>query len=175
MPKGKLTEQQEQFCQFYVQMRHITDAAKAAGYSEKSAHSQGSALLKKLEINTRIFEIRSAQMADVNITSKRVLQELAAIAFSSIHDVADYNRGVLSLRDFRELSRQDKAAIQSIKIIHAKEGTNIHFQLYDKQKALEMLGRYLALFNDQLNLKSDKPITVNVVRGKCDASDGDSG
>jgi len=67
-----LTEQQEQFCQHYVNLRHGTNAAKAAGYSEKSAYAQSTHLLKKVEINSRIFEIRSGMMADVKISAQRV-------------------------------------------------------------------------------------------------------
>ena len=166
MPKGHLTEQQEQFCQFYVEMRHGTNAAIAAGYSKAAARQQAALLLTKTNINTRIFQIRSEQMADVEISAKRVLNEMAAIAFSSLHDVSDYNKGVMTLHDFSELSRQELAAVQSVKIIHSKEGTNIHFQLYDKQKALEMLGRYLALFNDKMTIDNEEPIKVQFVEAK---------
>jgi len=172
MPKGKLTEQQEQFCQFYVQMRHGSNAAIAAGYSKAAARQQAAHLLTKTNINTRIFQIRSEQMADVDITARRVLNEMAAIAFSSLHDVSDYNKGEMTLQDFSELSRQELAAVQSVKIIHGKEGTNIHFQLYDKQKALDMLGRYLALFNDTLKIDTDKPIEIRLVRGGEDKPNG---
>ena len=42
MPKGdKLTEKQELFCREYIISLNATDAALKAGYSEKTAYSQG--------------------------------------------------------------------------------------------------------------------------------------
>ena len=43
---GQLNEKQEKFAQAYVLYRNATEAAKAAGYSDRSAYNQGSRLLK---------------------------------------------------------------------------------------------------------------------------------
>jgi Terminase small subunit len=54
----ELTGKQQNFIEHFVLLNHITNAAKAAGYSEKTAHVQGSDLLKKPKIQAAIVEKR---------------------------------------------------------------------------------------------------------------------
>lgn len=53
----ELNLKQEKFCQAYVMYRNATEAAKAAGYSDVSAHTQGHRLKQRPEINERIEEL----------------------------------------------------------------------------------------------------------------------
>lgn len=41
MPKDKLTPKQKKFCDEYLKLGNATQAAKNAGYSEKTAMSKG--------------------------------------------------------------------------------------------------------------------------------------
>ena len=49
-----LNPKQKKFIEFYVRDQNATEAAKQAGYSEKTAYAQGSALLKHPEIKSEI-------------------------------------------------------------------------------------------------------------------------
>ena len=50
-------------------------------------------------------------------------------------------------------SRDDLAAIQSVKVkSFGEDGTEREIKLADKLKALDMLGRHLAMWNDKLQL-----------------------
>ena len=53
----QLNEKQEKFAQAYVMYRNATEAAKAAGYSGRSAHNQGSRLLKIASVKERIEDL----------------------------------------------------------------------------------------------------------------------
>ncbi|MBQ9709482.1 MAG: terminase small subunit [Clostridia bacterium] len=67
----------ERFCMEYVRNGHnATKAAIAAGYSEKSAYSQGSRLLKNEEIAERIRQIEGDLLNELGITQTSVLEEL---------------------------------------------------------------------------------------------------
>lgn len=57
----KLTPKQEKFCELYASLGNATEAAKQAGYSEKTAYSQGQRMLKNVEIRSRIEEISTKQ------------------------------------------------------------------------------------------------------------------
>lgn len=48
---------QELFCKTYVETKNATKAAMIAGYSGRTAHSQGARLLKNVEIKKRINEL----------------------------------------------------------------------------------------------------------------------
>ena len=75
MPELK-NERQERFCQEYLLKLNYTEAAKAAGYSERSAASQGSALMKNPEILARVRELRKERMERMALDADFVLHEL---------------------------------------------------------------------------------------------------
>lgn len=64
----KLTPKQEKFCELYASLGNATEAAKQAGYSEKTAYSQGQRMLKNVEIQKKIEELtqrlKAARIAD---------------------------------------------------------------------------------------------------------------
>ena len=53
----KLTPKQEKFCELYASLGNATEAAKQAGYSEKTARSQGQRMLTFVDIQKRIEEL----------------------------------------------------------------------------------------------------------------------
>jgi len=65
-----LNEKQESFIQHYVLTRNATEAAKAAGYSSKSAYNQGYRLLQDEEIQQRIYDAEQEMTTDVNVISE---------------------------------------------------------------------------------------------------------
>ncbi len=73
---------------------------------------------------------------------KRVLEELAGIAFARCTDLMEVREGALVIRDTRDLDRLQQSAVASVE----KTSTGIRVKLYDKLKALELLGKHLGLF-----------------------------
>ena len=74
---------------------------------------------------------------------KKVLEELAVIAFASFADHVRVEEGNLVVRSTGELAEKQLAAVASME----KSSTGIKVKLYDKLKALELLGKYLGLFD----------------------------
>ena len=52
-----LSIKQQNFCEYYIELGNATEAAKRAGYSEKTAYSIGTENLKKPEIEKYIKEL----------------------------------------------------------------------------------------------------------------------
>lgn len=52
-----LSLKQQKFCEYYVELANATEAAKRAGYSEKTAYSQGQRMLKNVETQKFINEL----------------------------------------------------------------------------------------------------------------------
>jgi len=62
-----LNEKQEKFAQAYVLHRNATEAAKAAGYSDRSAYNQGYRLLQIDEVMDRVSVLESELETNVNV------------------------------------------------------------------------------------------------------------
>ena len=62
---------------------NVTKAAIRAGYSARTAHVQGSQVLRRLRVRTAL-EVRLAELADrADASAERVIRELGAIGFSA--------------------------------------------------------------------------------------------
>lgn len=157
-----LTEKQRRFCEEYLVDLNATQAATRTGYSKKTAYSIGQENLKKPEIQKLIQKLMKERSERTQVTQERVVMELALIAFS---DLADYlsieeNTGVIIPKSFDEMEEGKSRALESIKEDRAiKEDAKgeqvtvydkVTFKLHSKIKALELLGRHLGMFIDNI-------------------------
>ena len=82
----KLSEKQQLFVNEYLIDFNATKAAIRAGYSEKTAYSQGPRLLENVEIQKAIEEAREKTIAKLQITREDVLKDLIFIKEQNIID-----------------------------------------------------------------------------------------
>lgn len=141
---GKLTDKQETFITEYLKCFNATQAAIAAGYSEKTAGSIGSRLLKDVNISTIIRE----KMAEHAMSAEEVLFHIASIARGDISNVIDDN-GNLDMFIARAAGAtnlikrvKQRAIVTEDSDIHESE-----IEVYDRLKALELLAKYHDLIN----------------------------
>ena len=164
--ENKLTERQEQFCSEYLIDLNATQAAIRAGYKEKTAYSACQRLLKHVEIQKRIQQLKNERSERTEISQDRVLKELAAIAFANATDYVQVtekplynsdgekmldNSGKIIMIPYVEITETEKLKPEQKKAIASiKQGRNgIEVKLNDKTKALELLGRHLGMWNDK--------------------------
>ena len=69
-----LNEKQEKFAQSYILHRNATEAAKAAGYSSRSANNQGYRLLQIEEVTQRIAELENELETNVDVINEIEVQ-----------------------------------------------------------------------------------------------------
>ena len=158
-----LTEKQARFVAEYLVDLNATEAAKRAGYSEKTAYSIGFENLRKPEIQEAIQAAMDARSKRTEITQDMVLQELARIAFANgtdfarvvsreapttiIDDEGNPQQVMGSVQSVRLLDTKDVDPEKRAAIAGIKEGKyGIEVKSYDKVKALELLGQHLGLF-----------------------------
>ena len=151
---AKLTNKQKKFIDEYLVDLNATQAAIRAGYKEKAAYRTGAENLRKPQIQEEIQRRMQERQQRTEVTQDMVVKELAAIAFAKATDYVEIrSNGVCStvvIKPTTDLSDQQIRAIAGI-----KEGANgIEIKLNDKEKALELLGRHLGMWNDKLDIKT---------------------
>lgn len=161
-----LNDRQKRFVEEYLVDLNATQAARRAGYSEKTAEQMGYQLLQKTSVSAAIQKAMADRQKRTEITQDMVLKELANVAFANGTDFAkvvcrevpmtvvddDGNmqtvmklQQLVEIRDTERVAPEKRAAIASIK--EGKHG--IEVSSYDKVRALELLGKHLGMFVKQ--------------------------
>lgn len=148
-----MTKKQKIFADEYLIDLNATRAYRAAYPSVKKdevAAVNGSKLLRNTKIQEYISERMQERQLRTEVTQDMVVKELATIAFARATDYVEVKGGAVRIKDTDDLSNQQIRAIAGI-----KEGANgIEIKLNDKEKALELLGRHLGMWNDKLDIKT---------------------
>ena len=151
-----LTPKKEKFALEYLKDLNATQAAIRAGYSKKTAHSQGPRLLEDVEVKGLIDKHRTHFATETGVTVERVLAEYAKLGFSDIRKIFDDAGG---LKPVTELDDDIAAAVTSVDVSTTKIGDETirthKIRLSDKKLALDSIARHLGMFKDSVELKSD--------------------
>lgn len=90
----RLTEKRRAFCREFILDLNATQAAIRAGYSKKSARSEGHRLLTNDDIVSFIQALRADLMSATGITKEAIALELIAIARSDSADTENEGKTV---------------------------------------------------------------------------------
>ena len=157
MSKG--TGSVEKFAREYLIDRNGQEAAKRAGYSEKSAHVTASRLLKNAKVKALIADLTEKKFSKLDISAERILQELARLAFVDIRNLFDAGGSLKPVTELDEDTARAIAGIDHEKLFehfdkgHAKHvGTTAKIKLADKTRALQLLGQYRKLFTEKIQV-----------------------
>lgn len=140
-----MNDKERRFCEEYMIDMNARAAAARAGYAHSTALSASGWLRAqsdryKPEMAGYIRELEAERSRRTGVSADRVLQEYARIAFANIADLGE----LIELRD--DARYDDAAAVAGVKIKKTSSGTDCEIRLYDKMKALEMLGKHAGLF-----------------------------
>ena len=156
------------FAQEYAVDLNATRAAVRAGYAKRGAAVTGSRLIRKPNVEYWIAEAQELKARSRNITIARVLEEMRRLAFAQTTDMVELKGGWVTIKDTDSLTTEQKSAILQIK---QKKDGELEVKFYDKQKALEMLAKYLGIFSDANTGQSPgvQP-QINIVFGEAPAA-----
>jgi phage terminase small subunit len=176
MSRG-MTYRQRRFVEEFMVDFDGKAAAIRAGFAPKGAKEQAYRLRNLPHVHDAIEAAMAEASKRTGINQERVLRVLARIGLANPLDVVD----ALDATVKEGASREDTAAIQSIKVKVTPQRVSKgeepiepiierEIRMYDKPKALELLGKHFGMFTDKLDV--NLPITVVI---KDDYGDDDGG
>jgi phage terminase small subunit len=161
-----LSDKQRRFVAEYMVDLNATQAAIRTGYKRGSAKVHGHRLLTNANVREEIERRGKAKLTQLELTVERVLQEFAKVAFGNMLDYVHPQPDGSVRVDFSELTRDQAGVIQSIETEEWMDRTGevdegkkpvyervrkVKFRLHDKLSALTSLGRYLKIFDGEVD------------------------
>ena len=145
-----MTPKQQCFVDEYLIDLNATQAAIRAGYSEKTASSQGERLLRNVEVAAAIAEAQGDRSERTKIDADWVLTELAKLHATSMSDflvTPDVGQPYL---DLSEATPEQLASIEGLQLDTVREKGDdgrtidkIKVTLPGKLKTLELIGKHV--------------------------------
>lgn len=167
--KKQMSPRQKLFCKEYLVDLNATNAANRAGYSKKTAYSQGQRLLKNVEIKERIQLGMDRRAKKIEITAENVLKELSKMAFANMMDYITITDNGEAFIDLSKLTRDQAAALHQVECDTSfdkdlrKRVLKTKIRLSDKKASLELLGKHLKLFNDKDSNDEGDTYITNII------------
>lgn len=169
--KTELNPKQISFCEQYIIDFNGTQAAIRAGYSAKTANAQSTRLLTNVYIQQYISGLQKKASERNEISVDRIINEYAKIAFSDMKNYMDENN---KIKDINTLDSNISGAVSEIqterRMFNEEPTEFVKFKLHSKTHALDMLGKHLGMFNDEVKHSGTIQINVTqrVINGKDD-------
>ncbi|HHO6254522.1 TPA: terminase small subunit [Staphylococcus aureus] len=157
---NKLTKKQRLFAEVYTIpgtecYGNATKSAVRAGYSEKTAYSQGQRMLKNVEIQNYIKEVET-KLFDENIMSgKEVLYRLTRTARGEHSEVEAVVTKTGGYKENPDTGKMQLVYDEHIQLVSKSP------KISDQNRALEMLGRHHKLFTDKQEVDYKIPMFVD--------------
>lgn len=150
-PAKELTGKEERFCNEYLISFNGAKSARLAGYSEHSACEIAYENLRKPHIIARIEELKAEQLIQLGVTPFSILRSLACIANGDIRRMFTPGGNLIDVADLED----DVAmAVQSIDVVEKRVDGSVEYtrkiKMYDRQRALELLGKHANLFIEKV-------------------------
>jgi len=161
---GKLPEKLQIFINEYLIDLNATRAAIRAGYSAKTAHSQGSRLLTNVEVQGAIQAGMAARAERTGIDQDKVLQSIANLAFYDPRDVVNWANCGIFIKNSEELTGDQARMVTEVNRSVTKNGdVVINVKFADRAKYIKMLGDHFGLFQQKIQLTGEGGGPVQVV------------
>ena len=135
-----LTEKQQRFVDEYIVDLNATRAAIRAGYSPKTAESQGARLLRNAKVQEAVRNAKQSRQERTRVTADQTVREIARLAFADPRRLVNEDGSVKALY---ELDEDLAAAVSSVEV---DEYGKVKYKLRPKTQALDMLMKHLGLY-----------------------------
>ena len=148
-----LTEKQILFCNEYLIDLNATQAAVRAGYSEKTAYSQGQRLLKNVEAQEYMQKIMNDKQSALIALQDEVLETLTAV-------MRRQQKEQIVASERHRRSYFDEEGRKVTEDTEVPVTVEIDTKISDVNKAAELLGKRYGLFSDKVNVETTAKVVI---------------
>lgn len=141
----ELTPRQTEFVRTYLECGNATQAATQAGYSAKTAATQGWQLLQNPKIRGALRGRQRRRAALADLRASDVLKQAQRMAFADPRWFIDENGDPIPVQD---LSDDAAAALQGLEVEYGPSGPRLKYKLVDKGAAVDRVMRHLGMFGE---------------------------
>jgi phage terminase small subunit len=147
-----MRDQEKLFCDEYLIDLNAFRAALRAGYRRATAKNASAWIEPENPSKPALRAYIDAEMAKrarrTGVSADRVVRELARVAFGDATRVFDARTGKL----LEDIAEDDRAMIAGVRVKCGDDFEEREVKLYDRVKALELLGRHLGMFDESVNV-----------------------
>lgn len=166
-----MNNKQRLFVDYYLQSFNASDAARKAGYSERSAREIGRKLLTNVDINAEIQE----KLAEVHMSAEEALKLTADIARGDIAQLMDvssmgFNLDMSKAKELgltgliKKVKQRTVTHIAKSESDEDREVIDLEVELYDKQAALRDILKVHGKFVDRTDITTGgEKIQIEIV------------
>lgn len=161
----ELSKLEAAFCQEFLVDLNAAASARRAGYSPAAAKEIGYRLLTRAHVRAEVDRLKMERAESTRVKAEDVVRELIKISHGNMMNYVRKLDGGLATVDLEHVDHDLGAAIQEMTVEEYTEGrgqdaqqvTRVKIKLADKIRALELLGKHLALFTEkhQVNVSGD--------------------
>ncbi|EGK71919.1 Bacteriophage terminase small subunit [Methyloversatilis universalis FAM5] len=151
-----LTPRQQRFVDEYLIDLNATQAATRAGYSAKTAASQGERLLRNVDVAAAIAAAKKARTERTEVDADYVLKRMIEIDQMDVLDIMDDDMAIKPVSEWPKVWRQYLSGFDLAEMFEGRGeqremiGILKKIKWPDKVKNLELLGRHFGMFKDKV-------------------------
>jgi len=131
-------------------------AAIRAGYAKPNAGQIACNMLQRPDIKAAVDAYIKQRAIAANATVDRVFTELACLAFSDMSHFVDWDGSRFTVFSLADIPKELTPAIKKIAKVITRDGERFEIELYDKTKALDMLGKYHSMWSNNKDDEGDE-------------------
>jgi phage terminase small subunit len=154
---AELNEQQARFCGEFLVDLNAAAAARRSGYSLAAAKEVGYRLLTLPHVRAEVDRLKAERAASLALKAEDVVRELVKLSHANMLNYVRVQPDGSAAVDLSAMGEDEAAALQEVTVEEFTDGRGdearpcrrIKIKLADKTRALELLGKHLALFTER--------------------------
>ena len=147
----------------YLKGMSKRDALTEAGYAPFT-HTEY--VFEREDVKKEIARRQNSMSTKALVDSKWVVERLKSIADANLDDIIVIDEEGVGRYDLTKMTTDLKRALCGYDTSGEKGVQKMHIKLSDKLRALEMLSRYLGLFDDKIQVAGELTLVERLQKGR---------